>query len=459
MDNRLRKQIIIGAIFFTIFLAITSGIYLAVRPQATCFDNKQNGNETGVDCGGSCIPCDLKNNPPIALQNPQQPIFFVTQNQKIDILLTLINTNTTWGAKSFSYTLTLTGAKGETQNLTFSDFINPQEIKNIVLSQIDVNFVPQSISFTLDPKTIVWAQPIKGLNISLGNFFPINGVSILTPIDSTQINKNTYTFTKTLVLGMKDPEVYNLQKVLSQTPSIYPEGKITGTFDKATEAAVKRFQVKYGIRAETGGTGEVGPQTRAKLNELYGPKNQQTFSYTFDPKKILKRGMTGIDITNLQQALGLDSGYHPPGMVSGTFDKATEEAVKTFQKKYNLPVTGQVGEATANKLNDLFGPTSTTNPQLTSDIFYSYEATLKVKGNLYNSSPFSWKKGEVVVVLCDKNKNPAVIGKVPVDNIILGKSLPFTIIWHNEIPNDLIVCSSEAHINILDLDNAFITSR
>lgn len=453
MNYRLRKQIIIGVIFLAIFLSIGSGIYLAVRPEATCFDNKQNGAETGVDCGGSCIPCDLKNNPPLTLQ--KSPIFFVTQNQKIDILLTLINTNTTWGAKSFSYTLTLTGANGETQNLTFSDFINPQEIKNIVLSQISVNFVPQSISFTLDPKTISWTQPVKGINVSLGNLFPVNGVNILTPIDGTPINKNTYTFTKTLVLGMKDPEVYNLQKVLSQTPSIYPEGKVTGTFDKATEAAVKRFQVKYGIRI----TGQVGPQTRDKLNELYGPKNQQIFSYTFDTKKILKKGMQGIDIINLQQALGLDSGYHPPGMVSGVFDRATEKAVKAFQAKYNLPVTGQVGPMTASKLNDLFGPTSSTNLQLTSDTFYSYEATLKVKGNLYNSSPFSWKKGEVVVVLCDNNKNPAVIGKVSLDNIILGKSLPFTIIWHNAVPNDLIICASEAHINILDLDNAFVTRQ
>ncbi|MGC8651387.1 MAG: peptidoglycan-binding domain-containing protein [Minisyncoccia bacterium] len=453
MDKRTRKQIIIALVFFTLFTLVGGGIYLITKPTPTCFDNKQNGKETGVDCGGSCIPCDLKNNPPLTLQ--KSPLFFVTSNQKIDILLTLINTNTTWGAKSFSYTLTLQGAKGETQNLTFSDFINPQEIKNIVLPQVSVNFVPQSISFTLDPKSIIWAQPIKGIDVSLGNLFPVNGVTILTPIDSTQINKNTYTFTKTLRLGMKDPEVYNLQKVLSQTPSIYPEGKVTGTFDKATEAAVKRFQEKYGIRI----TGEVGPQTRQKLNELYGSKNQQPFSYTFDTKKVLKRGMKGIDITNLQQALGLDSGYNPPGMVSGTFDKATENAVKAFQAKYNLPVTGQVDKATATKLNDLFSSIPTTNPQLTSETFYSYEATLKVKGNLYNSSPFSWKNGEVAVVLCDNNKNPAVVGKVPLSNIILGKSLPFAIIWHNEVPNNLIICASEAHINILDLDNAFVAGK
>jgi len=57
--------------------------------------------------------------------------------------------------------------------------------------------------------------------------------------------------------------------------------------------------------------------------------------------------MKGIEVQKLQEALALDSGYNPQGVVSGTFDKATETAVKEFQKKYGLPVTGQVGSQTA----------------------------------------------------------------------------------------------------------------
>jgi len=448
MDKRLQKQLIIGAIFLTFFLSIGAGIYLTVKPQATCFDNKRNQRETEVDCGGPCIPCDLKNNPPITVQ--KQPTFFITQDQKINIFFQLLNSDSEWGAKSFSYQLTLNGQNGETQKLNFSDFILPQEIKYILLPQVKVNFIPQSVTIDIDLKTIIWSKPIEGINLKLGGLFILTGVKILEPTTNTDIYKNVYTFTKSLQLGMKDPEVYNLQKVLSQTPSIYPEGQVTGYFGKATEAAVKKFQEKYGIRI----TGEVGPQTRAKLNELYGSKEQQPFSYTFDTKKVLKIGMQGIDIINLQQALALDSGYSPTGMVSGTFDKATEDAVKEFQKKYNIQVTGQVGTLTVAKLNELFSQSSVTNSQLTQETFEPYEAKLKVEGNVYNSAPFNWKKGEIGVVLCDENKNPVTIGTASLENIISGKTTPFTIIWYYDLPKNLIVCEKETHVNVLDIDNA-----
>ena len=449
MDKRLQRQLIIGAIFLTIFLSIGAGIYLTVKPQATCFDNKRNQREIGVDCGGPCIPCDLKNNPPITVQ--KQPAFFITQDEKINILFQLLNSNSEWGAKSFSYQLTLNGQNGEIQKLNFSDFILPQEIKYILLPQVKVNFIPQSITIDIDLKSIIWSKPIEGINLKLGGLFILTGVKILEPTTSTDISKNVYTFTKSLQLGITDPEVYNLQKVLSQTPSIYPEGQMTGYFGKATEAAVKKFQEKYGIRI----TGEVGPQTRAKLNELYGPKEQQPFSYTFDTKKVLKRGMQGIDIVNLQQALALDSGYSPKGMVSGTFDKVTEDAVKEFQKKYNIQITGQVGSLTAAKLNELFSQSSGTSPQLAQETFEPYEAKLKVEGNVYNSAPFNWKKGEIGVVLCDENKNSVTIGTTSLENIISGKTTPFTIIWHYDLPKNLIVCEKETHVNVLDIDNAF----
>jgi hypothetical protein len=56
-------------------------------------------------------------------------------------------------------------------------------------------------------------------------------------------------------------ETTELQKLLKQDSSVYPEGLVTGYFGRLTEAAVQRFQAKYGIRV----TGQVGPETRAKL--------------------------------------------------------------------------------------------------------------------------------------------------------------------------------------------------
>lgn len=79
-----------------------------------------------------------------------------------------------------------------------------------------------------------------------------------------------YTFTKRLISGMVSDEVKKLQEALSQDKDIYPEGMITGKFGQLTKKAVQKFQEKYGI-AKKGdiGYGEVGPKTRAKLNQLF----------------------------------------------------------------------------------------------------------------------------------------------------------------------------------------------
>jgi len=76
----------------------------------------------------------------------------------------------------------------------------------------------------------------------------------------------TITITKSLKVGSENSEVKALQKALAQDKTIYPEGKITGYYGPLTVKAIKRFQTKYGIEP----VGYVGPQTRKKLNEIYG---------------------------------------------------------------------------------------------------------------------------------------------------------------------------------------------
>src|SRR3989344_5472068 len=73
--------------------------------------------------------------------------------------------------------------------------------------------------------------------------------------------------TSNLSVGSTGSQVSELQAYLALDSSIYPEGIVSGTFGTLTEAAVKRFQAKYGIPA----TGFVGPLTRSKLNTLISP--------------------------------------------------------------------------------------------------------------------------------------------------------------------------------------------
>jgi hypothetical protein len=83
-----------------------------------------------------------------------------------------------------------------------------------------------------------------------------------------QCRAGQYNFTKTLYKGMKDPQVKDLQEMLAycESSDIYPEKVVSGYYGSLTEAAVKRFQKKYGISP----VGTFGPVTRAKANSLYG---------------------------------------------------------------------------------------------------------------------------------------------------------------------------------------------
>ena len=78
-----------------------------------------------------------------------------------------------------------------------------------------------------------------------------------------KLQASTPLFTHDLQRGDIGDDVKQLQTILSKDPSIYPEGIVNGRFGPATEAAVKRFQKKYGIRQ----TGYVGPLTRGELGE------------------------------------------------------------------------------------------------------------------------------------------------------------------------------------------------
>ena len=83
-------------------------------------------------------------------------------------------------------------------------------------------------------------------------------------------------FTRALSFGSTGEDVRLLQKVLNSDPATQvavsgagSPGQETTRFGPATEAAVKKFQMKYGIaKAGNPGYGYVGPATRAKLNTL-----------------------------------------------------------------------------------------------------------------------------------------------------------------------------------------------
>ena len=105
---------------------------------------------------------------------------------------------------------------------------------------------------------------ISALQQQLGNSGGTPGATLTTAssVACPQLGKS-------LKRGSSGEDVRRLQVFLSNDPSVYPEGQITGYYGALTEAAVKRWQVKFNIvstgTAETTGFGVVGPRTAAVL--------------------------------------------------------------------------------------------------------------------------------------------------------------------------------------------------
>lgn len=67
----------------------------------------------------------------------------------------------------------------------------------------------------------------------------------------------------------------------------------------------------------------------------------------------LRRGLSGDDVKVLQALLAADSSIYPEANISGYYGTLTQNAVRKFQKKYNLDQVGVVGPKTLKKLNEL----------------------------------------------------------------------------------------------------------
>src|SRR5579864_5721823 len=107
---RISKQFLYAILFLAVFGLIVWGVYsITLKPAPSCFDNIQNQDETGVDCGGShCVPCDIKNLKPLV----SLPAVLFTDGQVFSVSFDLTDPNANFGASSVTYDLNFYDASG-----------------------------------------------------------------------------------------------------------------------------------------------------------------------------------------------------------------------------------------------------------------------------------------------------------------------------------------------------------
>jgi peptidoglycan hydrolase-like protein with peptidoglycan-binding domain len=106
----------------------------------------------------------------------------------------------------------------------------------------------------------------------------------------------------------------------------------TTYFGLRTAHAVLLFQDAHTLEK----TAIFDTSTQILMNKV-PPPNPPTASSSFT--RYLGLGMTGSDVTSLQQLLITDNDY-PEGIISGYYGSLTQRAVQSYQSKYGIVNTG-----------------------------------------------------------------------------------------------------------------------
>ena len=157
-----------------------------------------------------------------------------------------------------------------------------------------------------------------------------------------------------LRLGSASDEVRSIQIRLNRISDNYPSiPKIAlpdGVFSFDTEDAVRRFQEIFDLTPD----GIVGNATWYRIQLIYNAVKRlneldsegiklDEVTQQFDGE--LSEGDVGVEVNNVQYLLAYLSQFYnsiPPLTPDGVFGPATADAVRSFQRTFDLPVTGEV---------------------------------------------------------------------------------------------------------------------
>ncbi|HAG57248.1 MAG TPA: spore cortex-lytic protein [Ruminococcaceae bacterium] len=166
--------------------------------------------------------------------------------------------------------------------------------------------------------------------------------------------------------GSRGTYVQILQAKLNRIRRNYPLiGAVVedGVFGPATESAVKTFQSIFNLAQD----GVVGKATWYKISYIYvavtklaelGAENENLPSDASSyPGNVLREGSTGIGVSIVQFYLSTVNMFYqtvPAVDIDGIYGPATTNAVRIFQRQFNLPQDGIVGKNTWNKLYKIY---------------------------------------------------------------------------------------------------------
>lgn len=179
------------------------------------------------------------------------------------------------------------------------------------------------------------------------NGLPVTGVAdgltLMRLMADVPISWQGYLSEMSCASGDVGLNVYVLQKRLRAMG--YFEGECTGSFGDLTQKAVAAFQADNALEAT--GSADAGLWELIYSGSAVSRRRLD----------VLAQGDTGVNVTQIQQQLNA-LGYYALE-ASGSFDRATETALRLFQMASGMPATGTAdGDTIAALMSDAARPLS-----------------------------------------------------------------------------------------------------
>lgn len=314
---RLAKQITFGFIFLLIAGFFSWFVYVNfIQPPPSCFDNKKNQNETGVDCGGPCTPCEIKYLKEIQVSQGW-PKWFKTADSASGIIAEIYNPNPDWAAVSFSYQFDIKDQFGSLlKTVSGNSFIYGGELKYLIEPVVNVDLKKiTSVDLKISNPKWVSINDFKKPEVEIQDIKTEKKDMLY--VSGKAVNRSEFDFKNTIVYAL----VYNKNgEFLAASRTI---------IDSLDKFSSSNFKISFGSSLD-----------------LYQPITQ-TFSF----KRTLKVGDSGEDVGVLQSFL-LEGGFLNRDPIN-YFDEATQKALSSMQEAMGLPSTGDFDEATLEALNSI----------------------------------------------------------------------------------------------------------
>lgn len=143
---RARRQLAVVAVFAAALFGVFVLLVPKALPVASCTDGKRNQEERGIDCGGPCVSC--------ALRNAEEISLFWTRVTRIaqdtyGVAAFIENPNANLYSENVQYEFSLFDELGQIARRTGSTFVLPAETLHVIETNLSTTRKPTRVSFRI----------------------------------------------------------------------------------------------------------------------------------------------------------------------------------------------------------------------------------------------------------------------------------------------------------------------